>query len=101
MNTARKAAAITIRIPTPLREYTQGADEVLVDAANVGQALEILGALHEGVLARILDDDGEPRQFVNIYLGSRNVRAMDGLQTVVRDGDVLSIIPAVAGGKNR
>ena len=91
-------SAVTIRIPTPLRSYTQGADEVRVDAGTIGEALTALGALHDGVLARILADSGEPRQFVNIYLGSQNIRALSGLQTPVTDGNVVSIIPAVAGG---
>ncbi|RJG06651.1 MoaD/ThiS family protein [Noviherbaspirillum cavernae] len=89
---------VTIRIPSPLRNYTQGADEVRVDAATVEQALNALGAQHDGLLARILTPGGEPRQFVNIYLGSRNIRSEHGLQTPVADGDVVSIIPAVAGG---
>jgi sulfur-carrier protein len=93
-------SSVTIRIPTPLRSYTQGADEIRVDAASVADALAALGAQHEGLLARILDEGGEPRQFVNIYLGSRNIRAADGMQTPVADGDIVSIIPAVAGGND-
>ncbi len=89
---------VVIRIPTPLRSYTQGADEVHVQGNTVKEVLEALGAVHDGVLARILSPEGEPRQFVNIYLGSQNVRALKGLQTPVKDGDVVSIIPAVAGG---
>jgi molybdopterin converting factor small subunit len=91
-------STVVIRIPTPLRSYTQGIDEVRVRGNTVAQALEALGAAHDGVLARILSPEGEPRQFVNIYLGSQNVRALDGLRTPVKDGDVVSIIPAVAGG---
>jgi sulfur-carrier protein len=91
-------SSVTIRIPTPLRSHTQGVDEVRLDAGNVAEAMAKLGALHEGLLARILDERGEPRQFVNIYLGSENVRAKGGMQTPLADGDTLSIIPAVAGG---
>ncbi|MBI1904655.1 MAG: MoaD/ThiS family protein [Rhodocyclales bacterium] len=89
---------IVIRIPTPLRGHTAGADEVPVEARSVGEALARLGELHPGILERVLDGDGQPRQFVNIFLGSGNVRALDGMNTPVRDGDVLAIIPAVAGG---
>ena len=89
---------VVIRIPTPLRSYTQGVDEVRVQGNTVKEVLEALGARHDGVLARVLSPEGEPRQFVNIYLGSQNVRALNGLQTPVKDGDVVSIIPAVAGG---
>ena len=89
---------VVIRIPTPLHSYTQGVDEVRVQGNTVKEVLEALGAAHDGVLARVLSPEGEPRQFVNIYLGSQNVRALNGLQTPVKDGDVVSIIPAVAGG---
>ena len=91
---------VTIRIPTPLRSYTQGADEVGVDAQTVADALKTLGAQHDGLLERILAPGGEPRQFVNIYLGSRNIRAAQGMQTPVSEGDVVSIVPAVAGGSD-
>jgi sulfur-carrier protein len=91
-------SSVTIRIPTPLRSYTQGADEVRVDASSIAEAMAALGAQHDGLLVRILNDSGEPRQFVNIYLGSQNIRAVGGMQTPVADGDIVSIIPAVAGG---
>jgi molybdopterin converting factor small subunit len=93
-------STVTVRIPTPLRSYTSGADEVRVDAATVGEALTALGAMHEDVLPRILAENGQPRQFVNIYLGSENIRAARGMQTPVKDGDIVSIIPAVAGGSH-
>lgn len=89
---------IVIRIPTPLRGHTSGASEVPVEARSVGEALARLGELHPGILDRVLDGDGQPRQFVNIFLGSTNLRVLDGMNTPVRDGDVLAIIPAVAGG---
>ncbi len=89
---------VVIRIPTPLRGYTGGAGEVAVEAATVGEALASLGRRHEGVLERVVDARGEPRQFVNIFVGGRNVRALDGMATPLAEGDVLAIIPAVAGG---
>lgn len=89
---------VTMRIPTPLRSYTQGADEVRAQGATVAEAIHTLGTAHDGLLARILTAEGEPRQFVNIYLGSRNVRTLQGMATPVSDGDVISIVPAVAGG---
>lgn len=91
---------VTIRIPTPLRSYTDGADEVRVQAQTVGEALYALGAAHEGVLWRILDAAGEPRQFVNIFVSGDNVRGLDGLASALAEGDVISIVPAVAGGVN-
>jgi molybdopterin converting factor small subunit len=89
---------VVIRIPTPLRGYTAGADEVAVDAATVAEALSRLGARHPGILERVIDDAGEPRQFVNIFVGGANVRALDGMATPLAEGAVLAIIPAVAGG---
>lgn len=91
---------VTVRIPAPLRSYTQGADEVRIAATSIADALNSLGTAHDGLSARILTPEGEPRQFVNIYLGSRNVRTLQGMATPLRDGDVISIVPAVAGGKS-
>jgi molybdopterin converting factor small subunit len=89
---------VTVRIPTPLRSYTQGADEVHAVGTTVGEAMRALGDKHDGLLERVLTSQGEPRQFVNIYLGSRNVRTLEGMATPVSEGDVISIVPAVAGG---
>ncbi len=92
-------SSATIRIPTPLRSFTGGADEVAAEGSTVGELLYAAGAAHEGLLGRVLDADGAVRSFVNVYLGSKNVAKLDGLATEVRDGDVLSIVPAVAGGQ--
>ncbi len=92
---------ITIRIPTPLRSYTGGSDEVKVEATTVREALAALGADHEGVLDPVLDSDGNLRRFVNLYVHDRNITALQGLDTATEDGAVISIIPAVAGGGPR
>lgn len=92
---------VQIRIPMPLRDYTAGAREIQVEATTVGEALAELGASHDGILNRLLLPDGEVRQFVNIYLGNCNVRTLNGLATPVKAGDVLSIVPAVAGGVDK
>lgn len=89
---------VRIRIPMPLRSYTQGADEVPVEARDVREALAALGAVHDGLLARVLSPEGELRNFVNVFVGSRNVRSLDGLSTALADGDLIAIVPAVAGG---
>ncbi|AXK40562.1 MoaD/ThiS family protein [Crenobacter cavernae] len=94
------SALVVIRIPTPLRTYTEGADEVAVQADTVGEALASLFQRHEGIGERILGPDGEPRPFVNIYLGKADVRARQGLSTPVKEGDVIAIVPAVAGGRH-
>jgi molybdopterin/thiamine biosynthesis adenylyltransferase/rhodanese-related sulfurtransferase/molybdopterin converting factor small subunit len=94
-------AHVLVRIPTPLRSYTGGADEIPVEADTVRDALWAVGRKHGGILERVLSPEGELRQFVNVYVGAQNVRALNGLATPVREGDVLSIVPAVAGGALR
>jgi len=88
----------TVRIPTPLRTMTQGRDEVQVEGASVREALTSLEKEATGIQARICDDKGELRRFVNIFLNDEDVRHMRGLDSPVKDGDVLSIVPAIAGG---
>lgn len=89
---------VTIRIPMPLRSYTGNAAEIRVEAATVGEALQRLGAAYNGVLPRVLSPEGELRQFVNVFVGDRNIRSLEGLATPVADGDEIVIVPAVAGG---
>lgn len=88
----------TVRIPTPLRPLTDGAADVVVEGSDVASALGALGARYAGFLERVLDDDGALRPFVNVFVGSTNLRELDGLRTELREGDVISILPAVAGG---
>ena len=87
---------VTIRIPTPLRPLAGGADEMQAEGTTVG---EVLHHLDKALLERILTPDGEVRHFVNIYLGPQNISKLDNLATPVTAGDVLAIIPAVAGGE--
>lgn len=90
----------TIRIPTPLRSFTGGADELEAEGATVGDLLEVAGAAHPGLLERVLDKEkAKVRPFVNLFLGAKNVKSLEGLGSPVKDGDVLSIVPAVAGGR--
>lgn len=93
-----ESPAVLIRIPTPLRNYTGGADMVAVNGTNVADALAALGQQYPGILERVLGDDGELRQFVNVFLGSANIRTLEGLGTPLEMDDILAIIPAVAGG---
>ncbi len=88
---------VTIRIPTPLRTLTAGADEVVVAGETVGAALEALEAAHPGMRERLLDEKGV-RRFINIYVGEEDVRFLDGLNTKLKAGDQVSIVPAIAGG---
>lgn len=86
-----------VRIPAALRTLTGGADEVKVDGATVAEVVEALERIHPGLKDRLLDDKGV-RRFVNIYVGEEDVRFTGGLQTPVKGGDHISIVPAIAGG---
>jgi molybdopterin converting factor small subunit len=90
--------SVTVRIPTILRTYTGGESEVSADGATLSDVLDDLEATYAGIRARILDDAGDIRRFVNVYVGNDDVRFLDGLATATPDGAQLSIIPAVAGG---
>ncbi len=90
--------SITVRIPTPLRKLTDGADEVAVEAANVGEMVDNLEAAHPGLKERLCDDAGEIRRFVNVYVNDEDVRFLQGKGTELKDGDQVSIVPAIAGG---
>jgi len=90
--------SISVRIPTILRTYTGGESEVTVEGATLAEVLDSLDASYAGIKARILDDDGTLRRFVNVYIGNEDVRFLDGLATATPDGTQISVIPAVAGG---
>ncbi|MBM3948317.1 MAG: MoaD/ThiS family protein [SAR202 cluster bacterium] len=89
---------ITVRIPTPLRRLTSGQDRVGVDGGNLGEVIVALNASYPGIQARLCDDSGALRNFVNIYLNGEDVRFLQGLKTATKAGDEISIVPAVAGG---
>lgn len=88
----------TIRIPTPLRRYTNGAEQVSVDGATVAELLQNLDAAHSGIKSRIFDDNGNIRRFVNVFVDGEDIRHLQGLETPVTDTSNVSIIPAIAGG---
>jgi molybdopterin converting factor small subunit len=90
--------SVSVRIPTILRSYTGGSSEVSASGATLLEVLDDLEANHPGLKARVLDDAGEIRRFVNLYVGNDDVRFLDGLKTATPEGAQLSIIPAVAGG---
>ena len=89
---------VTVKLPTQLRAAAGGAAEASADGATVGEVLDALYAQHGGLRERIAGDDGELRRFVNVYVDGEDVRFGDGLQTPVRDGGEVQILPAVAGG---
>lgn len=88
---------VKVHIPTPMRQHTEGKAVVEVSGSTVQGALDDLGKKHSGLTARIFDN-GRIRQFINLYLNDEDVRYLDNLATPIKDGDELSIIPAVAGG---
>ncbi|MGN6577323.1 MAG: MoaD/ThiS family protein [Nocardioides sp.] len=90
--------SVSVRIPTILRTYTGGASEVSAEGATLSEVLDDLDANHPGIRARILDDQGAIRRFVNVYVGNDDVRFLDALDTKTPDGAQVSVIPAVAGG---
>ena len=90
--------SISVRIPTILRPYTGGSSEVTAEGDTLAAVLEHLDANHPGIKARVLDESGELRRFVNVYVGNEDVRFLDGLTSPTPEGTQVSIIPAVAGG---
>ncbi|MCF6467166.1 MoaD/ThiS family protein [Nonomuraea sp. MG754425] len=89
--------AIEVRIPTILRNYTDGAKAVSAEGATLEELISNLEALHPGIKERLVDD-GSLRRFVNVYLNDEDVRFLGGLGTPVSDGDTVTVLPAVAGG---
>jgi len=90
--------SVSVRIPTILRTYTGGESEVTATGTTLAEVLEDLDARFSGIKGRILDETGELRRFVNVYVGSEDVRFLDSLATSTPDGTQISVIPAVAGG---
>jgi molybdopterin synthase sulfur carrier subunit len=88
---------VKVTIPTPLRQYTGGKDSVESTGATVSEVLQNLGKQYAGITERMLDA-GKIRRFVNVYVNDEDIRYLNNLDTPVKDGDEVSIIPAVAGG---
>ncbi|MFB6286710.1 MAG: ubiquitin-like small modifier protein 1 [Candidatus Bipolaricaulia bacterium] len=91
---------VTIRIPTPLRKLTGGEATVTLSATTVGELLEQLEATHPDLRERLRDEDGSLRHFLNVYVNDEDVRYLNGLETTLADGDEISLVPAVAGGRD-
>jgi molybdopterin synthase sulfur carrier subunit len=90
--------SISVRIPTPLRRVTNGVDRANVTGATLGAIIGDLEAQYPGIKARLCDDSGALRNFVNVYVNGEDVRFLAGLDTSTKEGDEISIVPAVAGG---
>lgn len=87
-----------VRIPTPLRKLTNNEELVEVHAATVGEAFAELQSRYPGIQERLLDEQGAVRRFVNVYVNEEDIRFLQNQQTPLKDGDEISIIPAIAGG---
>ncbi len=90
--------SVTVRIPTPLRALTAEQDVVSAGGENLAAVIDDLDGSYPGLRERVLDDAGEIRRFVNVFVNGEDVRFLDGLRTAVASGDEVSIVPAVAGG---
>jgi molybdopterin synthase sulfur carrier subunit len=90
--------SVSVRIPTTLRTLTAGKSEVSLEGSSVRDVLSGLDQAHPGFAQRLLDDDGNLRRFVNVFVADDDIRFLEGLDTPVPDGSEVSIIPAVAGG---
>lgn len=90
--------AVEVRIPTILRNYTDGAKAVQGSGGTLSEVLGDLDARHPGLRGRLVDEEQGLRRFVNVYLNDEDVRFLDGLDTPVSEGDTVTVLPAVAGG---
>ena len=91
-------SGVLVRIPTPLRRVTKGQDKLELDGSTLGEIIELLDTNYPGFKERLMDETGELRYFVNIYLNGEDVRFLEGTDTATKSGDEISIVPAVAGG---
>lgn len=87
-----------LRIPTPLRSYTNGQSEVKISGSNIADALTDLTNQYPTIRPHLFNEGGELRPFVNLFLGENNIKDLQGVETPIRDGDRLVLIPSIAGG---
>ena len=90
--------SVLVHIPTPLRKLTDSQAEVQIEAETVGELVESLESAHAGMKEKLVDDSGEIRRYVNIYVNDEDIRFLDGQETELKEGDSVSIVPAIAGG---
>jgi molybdopterin synthase sulfur carrier subunit len=90
---------VSVRVPTPLRKFTNGADQVHAQGETVADLVNDMEKHFPGIKERICDEEGQVRRFVNIYVNGDDIRFLKNLNTALKEGDELSIIPAIAGGK--
>jgi sulfur-carrier protein len=92
------AMAIRVRVPTPLRKFTNGADEVNAQGSSVRAIVDDLEKSFPGIKDRICDESGKIRRFVNVYVNGDDIRFLQNMETGLKEGDNISIVPAIAGG---
>ena len=90
--------AVNVRIPSVLRNLTGGKETIAVAARTVDEAINAVEAAHPGLKARLCDDQGKLRRFVNVFVAEEDIRFLEGQATAVKDGDLIDIVPAIAGG---
>lgn len=90
--------SVTVKIPTPLRRLTNNQEKVEGKEGSLGECIKLLDGSFPGLRERLCDEQGELRRFVNVYINGEDVRFLSGLQTPLKQGDEVSIVPAVAGG---
>jgi len=88
----------SVRIPTPLRKLTSDKDEVTISAASIGQLIDEMESQYPGIKSRLCDESGNVRRFINLYVNNEDIRFLNGKDTALKEGDIVSIIPAIAGG---
>ncbi len=91
---------VKVRIPTPLMKLTNNQSELSAEGETIADMLNNLESQYAGIKERICEENGTPRRFINIYLNEEDIRFLDGEKTQIKDGDEVSIIPAIAGGLN-
>lgn len=93
--------AVKVRIPTPLMKLTNNKSEVTAEGSTIAEILNNLESQFAGIKERICEENGSPRRFINIYINEEDIRFLEGENTAVKEGDEVSIIPAIAGGVTR
>jgi MoaD family protein len=90
--------AIKVLVPTPLQKFTENKAEIQATGSSVGELIDTLETSFPGIKERLCDETGSPRRFINFYVNSEDIRFLEGTATALKDGDEVSIVPAVAGG---
>lgn len=89
---------VKVLVPTALQKFTNDRATIEVTGSNITELIEALENNCPGIKARLCDEEGKPRRFLNLYVNSEDIRFLEGVETALNDGDEVSIVPAVAGG---